>query len=572
MDQLNGIYNIQIDKNLFVTKEILEILSQCSSQINREISIYINRTGRVVDVSIGNASTVPLPHIKGERGIRCIHTHPQGEGELSSIDINALKQLDLDAIASVGVRKGRPTEIYCAFNIGDDDYTIQGPYSAKDMENPDLMLVLNRYNDERNKNNRYFNNAVKKEKAITVSVFDMKTTQRQIDYSMDELDSLATTAGAVVVDRMYQRRRDKDPAYYIGRGKVEQLSLLRQHHDADLVIVNDELTPGQLYNLQDALGIKVVDRTTLILDIFAQRASSHEGKLQVELAQLEYKLSKLAGMGHLLSRLGGGIGTRGPGEAKLESDRRHIRRRIGQLRNELGLIKKQRSNQRKRRLESRLPIVALVGYTNSGKSTLLNKLTGSNVLVEDKLFATLDAVTRTVNSPSNKKFLLVDTVGFVDRLPHHLIDAFKSTLEEIKYAHIILHIVDGSSSNIEGQTKTVMSVLKSLGVDEGKVIKVYNKADLVNVRGEGLWISALAGQGIPQLLERIEHEIFGVQKTVEMLVPYDHGSVANKIFQGHSVNHFSHEDVGVRMRVNVTAKEYEMYKRFIVKTLDNAKF
>ncbi|MGI6113534.1 MAG: GTPase HflX [Mahellales bacterium] len=569
---MNNLYQIRIDKDKFVTKEILSIISQCSAQVNKEISIYINRTGRVVDVSIGSAGTVPLPRIKGERGIRCIHTHPQGQGELSSIDISALKQLGLDAIAAIGVCEGRPKEIYCAFNQRQASCIILGPYFVEDMENPDLMVLLQDYNGRRGTNHRYVDNAIKQERAITVAVFDMKTTQTEMDYSLGELNNLAATAGAIVVDSIYQRRSDIDAAYYLGRGKVEQLGLLRQHYDADLVIVNDELTPGQLYNLQDAVGVKVIDRTTLILDIFAQRASSHEGKLQVELAQLEYRLSKLTGVGHMLSRLGGGIGTRGPGETKLESDRRHIRRRINQLRKELNLVKKYRSNQRKKRIQSNLPIVALVGYTNSGKSTLLNRLTGSNVLAEDKLFATLDAVTRTVNTPSNKKFLLVDTVGFVDRLPHHLIEAFKSTLEEINYAQVILHIIDGSSSNIDGQVTTVLKVLNSLGVDKGKVVDVYNKADISSEKKEGLWISALTGQGIPQLLYRIEHMLFGRQRTVEMLVPYNSGSIISQIFKGHLVDDYSHEEAGVRMQVNVTAREYEMYKRFIVKTPNNTGF
>jgi len=308
---------------------------------------------------------------------------------------------------------------------------------------------------------------------VGVSVDDTDDTEK----SLDELEELAKTAGAVTVGRVVQNREMIHPGTYVGKGKIEEIQELIWETGATGIICDDELSPAQLGNLQDALDTKVMDRTLIILDIFAARASTNEGKIQVELAQLKYRQSRLTGLGKSLSRLGGGIGTRGPGEKKLEMDRRLIKGRIAQLNRELKEVKRHREVTREQRSRTRIPVVAIVGYTNAGKSTLLNKLTGSAVLSEDKLFATLDPTTRGLKLPSKQEVLFTDTVGFIRKLPHHLIEAFKSTLEEAKYADMILHVVDTSNPQMDEQMYIVYETLRNLGVEDKTVITAFNKQD-----------------------------------------------------------------------------------------------
>lgn len=296
--------------------------------------------------------------------------------------------------------------------------------------------------------------------------------------SLDELEELAKTAGATTVAKMIQNREAVHPGTYIGKGKIEELKILIGELDATGIVCDDELSPAQLKNLEDALQIKVIDRTVMILDIFAARASTKEGKIQVELAQLKYRSSRLIGLGSSLSRLGGGIGTRGPGEKKLEMDRRLIRDRISQLNKELEDVKQARETIRAQRSKNPIPVIAIVGYTNAGKSTLLNTLTNAGILAEDKLFATLDPTTRKLALESGEEILLTDTVGFIRKLPHHLIEAFKSTLEEAKYADMILHVVDCSSETAHKQMQVVYETLENLGVKDKIIITAFNKIDM----------------------------------------------------------------------------------------------
>lgn len=355
--------------------------------------------------------------------------------------------------------------------------------------------------------------------------YTQKEVSLEIQASLDELTELIDTAGAEVVGRLVQNRDRIANDLYLGRGKVEELREMIYELGATGVCCDDELSPAQLMNLQDALDIKVMDRTMVILDIFAAHAGSYEGKLQVELAQLKFRATRLVGMRDSLSRLGGGIGTRGPGEKKLEIDRRVIRDRISRLKAELRNVESQRSQQRKQRQRSAVPVVGIVGYTNAGKSTLLNALTGAGVLQEDKLFATLDPTTRGYKLPGGQNILLTDTVGFIRKLPHHLVEAFSSTLEEAKYCDVILHVVDASDENWDKNIETVYSTLKQLKIDEnsGKpMITVFNKIDriskddLVGVRDlradKTLYISAATGQGLPELASAIE-EILRNQKS-----------------------------------------------------------
>ena len=348
-----------------------------------------------------------------------------------------------------------------------------------------------------------------KERVILVGV--QADDNEDTEKSLDELEELAQTAGAETVGRIIQNREQIHPGTYVGKGKLDEIKNLLWETDATGIICDDELSPAQLGNLQDALDTKVMDRTLIILDIFAERASTNEGKIQVELAQLKYRQSRLVGLGKSLSRLGGGIGTRGPGEKKLEMDRRLIKGRIAQLNRELKDVKRHREVTREQRSRNHIPVIAIVGYTNAGKSTLLNRLTGASVLEEDKLFATLDPTTRGLKLPSGQEVLLTDTVGFIRKLPHHLIEAFKSTLEEAKYADMILHVVDVSNPQMDEQMYTVYETLQNLDVKDKVVITAFNKQDRLtevpiirDFKADHIVnISAQTGQGLALCRSRV---------------------------------------------------------------------
>lgn len=355
----------------------------------------------------------------------------------------------------------------------------------------------------------------------------------EMDACLDELEELVKTAGGVAVGRMVQRRERAHPGHYLGKGKAEELKVMLHAFDATGIVCDDELSPAQLKNLEQILETKVMDRTIVILDIFAAHALSGEGKIQVELAQLKYRLSRLAGIGASLSRLGGGIGTRGPGEKKLETDRRHIKERIAELNREAGEIRTHRELLRAQRKKKGTPLVSLVGYTNAGKSTLINALTDAGVLAEDKLFATLDTTTRKVELPNGSEILLTDTVGFIQKLPHHLVQAFRATLEELKYADILLHIVDASNPQREEQMRVVYQTLKELGCGDTPVITVFNKMDLLpelplppdGSARDTVRISAAENSGLDGLLESIERLLQSFRKTMRVMLPYTEGGL-----------------------------------------------
>ncbi len=365
-----------------------------------------------------------------------------------------------------------------------------------------------------------------------------------ITYSMQELWGLAEAAGVTVLGELIQNKERADNATLIGKGKVEELAELCSNMGADTVIFNDELSGMQLRNLEDRLNVRVIDRTILILDIFASRAISREGKLQVELAQLQYRLPRLLGFGKALSRLGGGIGTRGPGEKKLETDRRHIQKRMDDIRAELAEVKEHRSTQRQKRQKSGLPVVALVGYTNSGKSAIMNRMMAMTdkeekaVFEKNMLFATLDTSQRLVKMDTNQEFILIDTVGFVSKLPHTLVRAFKATLEEVVYADYLLHVVDSSYEAADFHIKVTDGVLKELGADGKEKLLVYNKIDLLEDRThlfEGgknsIAVSAKTGEGFDLLLEKIQEALFGDLQMVKLVIPYDRGDLSNYLCQ-----------------------------------------
>ncbi len=377
------------------------------------------------------------------------------------------------------------------------------------------------------------------EKVILVAVScDDFGREHDIDTetSLDELAELVDTAGAVTVGRMIQNREKVHNGTYIGKGKIEELKALIAELDADAIVTDDELSPAQMRNLEDLLDVKICDRTMIILDIFAKHAVTREGKIQVELAQLKYSLQRLTGKGIAMSRLGGGIGTRGPGEKKLEQDRRLIRDRISRLKEELKEIVDNRTLLRKQRERNAMPVIAIVGYTNAGKSTLLNKLTSSDILAADMLFATLDATTRKLKLASGQEILLTDTVGFINKLPHHLIEAFRSTLEEASFADVILHVVDASNDNAFNQMAVVYDTLRKLEADGKPVITALNKQDVAE--GESVKdlkadyvvkISAKTGDGLDELKDVIETVLKEQKVYIEKLIPYSDGGYLNQI-------------------------------------------
>lgn len=372
---------------------------------------------------------------------------------------------------------------------------------------------------------------------VAVSCGDYGREQESdTEISLDELEELADTAGAVTVGRMIQNREKAHNGTYIGKGKIEELKAMIAELGADAIVTDDELTPAQMRNLEDELEVKICDRTMLILDIFAKHAVTREGKIQVELAQLKYSLQRLTGKGIAMSRLGGGIGTRGPGEKKLEQDRRLIRDRISGLKSDLKEIVENRKLLRKQRERNAVPVIAIVGYTNAGKSTLLNNLTSADILAADMLFATLDATTRKLKLDSGQEILLTDTVGFINKLPHHLIDAFRSTLEEASYADVILHVVDASNPNAFSQMAVVYETLGMLGADGKPVITALNKQDKCG--GESVKdlkadhvvkISAKTGEGLDELKNVIESVLKEQKVYIEKIIPYSEGGYLNQI-------------------------------------------
>ena len=375
----------------------------------------------------------------------------------------------------------------------------------------------------------FYENKQEPEKAVLIAV---DTGEYDCDISLDELEELAETAGAEVVGRMSQKRDKPDSGTFLGSGRLEELGDFCKNNEVDLVIADSELAPAQLRNIEKATEVRVIDRTTLILDIFAERARSNEGKLQVELAQLRYSLPRLMGQGTKLSRLGGGIGTRGPGETKLESDRRHIRRRIKALEDEFDALEKRRSLARARREKDGVETVVIVGYTNVGKSTLMNTLTEAGVLAQDKLFATLDPTSRALVLPDGRRVMLIDTVGFIRRLPHHLVEAFKSTLEEAVCAKVILNVCDASDPECAEHLKVTNDLLEELGCSGKPIIPVFNKCDLPQADEAAMRlpgavnISALEGKGLDELLDAVARALPPTRAKAKLLIPYSDGAAA----------------------------------------------
>ena len=413
----------------------------------------------------------------------------------------------------------------------------------------------------------FYENSQEPEVAVLVGI-DMGLYNAQV--SMDELEELARTAGAVVAAKIIQKRDKPDSATYVGPGRLEEIKSFTEANDVDLLIFDGELTPSQQRNIEDETDIRVIDRTTLILDIFAARARSNEGKIQVELAQLKYSLPRLGGKGAEMSRLGGGIGTRGPGESKLESDRRHIHRRIQSLQEELVQIAKRRENLRARREKDGIETVAIVGYTNAGKSTLMNTLTNAGVLAENKLFATLDPTSRALTLPDGRTVMLIDTVGLVRRLPHQLVDAFRSTLEEAANATVILNLCDASDECCTEHLNVTMNLLAALGCADKPIISVLNKCDLCGgsfvlpAQGEFVMISAKTGEGLGNLLAKIQLSLPPTRRKAELLIPYNEGGLVSYIREEGVLIKEDYRADGIYVKAVVDIQFLDKHKDLIV--------
>lgn len=527
---LQRLYRRRIPSHLVVTPELARHLADISWEIGRQVGILVDRGGSVSLVMVGDDHKLEIPSLTGLRkgptrllGLRLIHTHLKRE-PLSRDDLADLAHLRLDLVCEIEVRDhGIPGRVEVAHllppNLEGRQWEILVADSPSRLELNPLALV-EALEDEFSRVLRARDVDGKGERAFLVGVYP--SSGQKARRSMDELGELARSSGLQVLEEAVQVRPHPDPRYVLGKGRLEELIIHSKQAGAEILLFDRDLTPGQLRNLSQMTDQKIIDRTQLILDIFAQHAHSRDGKIQVELAQLRYLLPRLVGKNPALSRLRGGIGLRGPGETKLEVDRRRVRDRIARLERELREVRRSRMQRRASRNRSRIPIVSIVGYTNAGKSTLLNALTHSDVRVEDKLFATLDPASRRLRFPRERDVILTDTVGFIQDLPPDLVNAFRSTLEELEDADILLHVADLSSPHVEEQIKSVQEILHGMNLDRTTTVLLFNKSDLVSEerarglarRHNGLVISALTGQGLPELSQRLQEMVFGGPKGV----------------------------------------------------------
>jgi len=520
---LRNTFRRRVSPREVVSPELARHLTEISAALHRQVGVLLNRKGDVEHVIVGNAHKLELPDIgrarAGQvrlRGLRLVHTHLKSE-PLTKDDLTDLALLRLDMVAAIGVGpEGLPGVLHFAHLVpetGDVFWRMETLPSVHGPQ-PDLLATLEAIEQELARR-AALRRVDGREKAILVAVC-LDGRRAAAEASLAELSELARTAGVEVLDAVLQTRRDADPRYLIGRGKLDELNLRSMQAMADVLVFDKDLTPSQGRHIGEATSLKVLDRTQLILDIFAQRAQSADGKLQVELAQLKYRLPRLVQSDDSLSRLAGGIGGRGPGETKLEIDRRRARDRITYLEKRIEALSRERSVRRGQRSRRELPALSIVGYTNAGKSTLLNALTQSEVLVEDKLFATLDPTSRRLRFPEDREVIISDTVGFIRDLPKDLVAAFRATLEELDSADVLLHVVDASDPSRDEQVRAVEGILGGLALGEKPRLLVWNKVDrlapgeagaLIRIKG-GVAISAAQRLGLEGLLERAGTMLF----------------------------------------------------------------
>lgn len=557
IEALAALYELRLEQGDFLPRELMQALAGFTGMLNREIAVYITRDGEVVDVSVGTDRDVELRDYRLRRNasrlscVRCVHTHPNGDGHLSDVDLSALRSFRYDAMAAIGCRGGEPTFVQTAFLGEGQSVIMDEPVRWYKLPESEWMAQIALSDQLVGRGE--VEQGGKRERAVLMGI--------ESHESLEELARLADTAGAEVVGMYLQKRGKPDTAMLIGKGRADELSRQCQALEADLCIFDEELSGIQTRNLEQTLRVKVIDRTTLILDIFAQRAQSAEGKLQVELAQLQYQSARLIGQGLVLSRLAGGIGTRGPGESKLEMNRRRIRERVTELRRRLDDLERQRELRRKSREKNEIPVVALVGYTNAGKSTLLNRMTGANVYVQDQLFATLDAVSRRLETAEHTPYLLVDTVGFIRKLPHALISAFRSTLDEAALADVLIIVSDGASEDMQAQHDTVEQVLSDLGATGQPRIEVINKCDLgaaSPVIPGAVMLSAKTGEGIAELQSRIAAELQKTFAPVTFFLPFARYGLVGQIRGMGRVVSENHTSEGTEITAVVSAEDRDL--------------
>lgn len=586
--ELQKLYDMQSPQ--LVSQELAVKLADITEYINKEISVYITRSGQIIEIAVGDNATVELPSFSGRRGagrlsgIRCIHTHPGGNPYLSGVDISALKNNKYDAMVAIGVVSPDFTKSELTFGLitgidSNENYTAEcyGPYTIEEAENINFVNTVSTIERILDKQTGTASLQVMSERAILIGMeWGRNDSLWTVDDSLEELKQLADTAGATVIKKFIQKRPKPDPAFFIGRGKVQELALYAQQENIDLCIFDDELSPAQQRNIESVMGIRILDRTALILDIFAQRARTNEGKLQVELAQLQYTLPRIMGKGLMLSRLGGGIGTRGPGETKLEVDRRRIRDRIAFIKEQIEKVKAVRSLHRSKRKKNNVFEVSLVGYTNAGKSTLLNTLTNSDIYAKDQLFATLDPTTRQLTLPNKQEIIITDTVGFIQRLPHQLIAAFRSTLEVVTEADLLVHVIDVSHELYKEQAAAVHEVLKEIGAETKPVITVYNKidklppdsklADRLALEEDTVCISAAKKLNLEALQQMIESHLKSKAVEVTLCIPYAETAKAAQLHETANVLEQEYTENGAVMKVILPVEDLEAYNEYILKS------
>lgn len=525
LNALERIYRRNVHHE-FITPELARYLVSLSDEMRRQIGILINRSGNITHVIVGDAHGVFIPSLdayplgrKALRGLRFVHTHLQEE-PITQDDLTDLALLRFDLVAAIGVRNGMPGNVYLAYLIpdGDKPYEIlhDDNFHAFSFDFRSFIESL----EEQMERNRHFHPDDRRERAILISV-SRKPRYEQED-SLAELEELARSSDLLVLDTIIQRPKEINPRYLMGEGKIKDLIITALGKGGTILVFDQELSPSQIKAISELTELKVIDRSQLILDIFARRAHSRDGKVQVELAQLKYRLPRLAGKGTAMSRLTGGIGGRGPGEMKLEIDRRRVRDRISMLEKELDALGEARRQRKQRRIAMGIPIVSIIGYTNAGKSTLLNSLTNSSLLVEDKLFATLDTASRRLRFPREREIIITDTVGFIRDLPKDLMAAFRSTLEELEDADMLIHLVDASNPRFEQQIESVEKILQELDLAEKPRILVFNKIDKIPreeamhlaVRYRAIALSARDPSTFEPLLKAIERGLW-IDRLVE---------------------------------------------------------
>ena len=571
IEALDSFVGQTLDEGRFIPPQAAQFMRDFSVEYGREIAVCLDRRNTVLSITLGDASSVSsaTPDV-GKRsafrlcGVRQLHTHPNGVPTPSDVDLNTLADERFDASVVIGINCEKGTISGATVSLlgrGEDGSLVfshtEGPLPPSLWDGFDQLFAYAAEIDKSAPETALSDNREERERAILVGV-----AAPGEDDDLAELAELAKTAGADVVERFVQRRAAPDSKYYIGSGLVEELWRAVGSLRADIVIFDDELSPSQIRNLEEKCRVRIVDRTALILDIFARRAASREGRLQVELAQQKYRLPRLTGLGTKLSRLGGGIGTRGPGETKLQTDRRHIMRKIHFLEEELDEVSRRRELLRRERKRREVPTASLVGYTNSGKSTLLNVLCDSDVYVEDQLFATLDPSVRRMVT-DEREVLLTDTVGFIKKLPHELVEAFKSTLEEAVYTDLLIHVVDLDCEDYIARIDVVESILSEIGATDAKRFLVLNKLDRApedfvpaNVAGyeRVITTSAKDGRGIDELRSAILDFFARSERYLDILIPYSAGADLAYLHENGTVESEEYTAEGTRVKAKIAEK------------------